>query len=497
MMRRPVNQCRRGRGRRGAILIVTMFVVFTLASLVLVMCGSMSVEAGAAANMAASLQASAVERGAEQYVIGILTEQKDTLSDLTEDYFAAVPVGDGFFWILRPDYGDPNLPVFGLTEEAGKLNINTADYDALMKLPNMTDDVAAAIVDWRDADSTISPGGAESEYYGSLPDPYNCKNAPFESVEELLLVRGVTRDLLYGNGTASPLGTQSGSVSGGQASADLQTANGWYNLLTCYSSDSPASGGQRINLNDRNSRQKLQDLLEQQLDNKGRADAIVNGMGRATYIDVFDFYFQAQLKPDELSKIYDSITVAPTDGAGGGGAPTGGGGGTTPGRTGTGSTGGGGGAAAGGGGAAASNATKGLINVNTAPRDVLLTLPGLEDADVDKLISARQGSAAGDTSVGWVADALDKKAIGLGKYITGKTSQFSADILAVSGNGRAFKRCRIVVNTSGSTPQIVYRRDLTERGWPMDPEILAQLRTGQAQGTWAGARSAMPGGFNR
>jgi type II secretory pathway component PulK len=68
------------RRRQGTILIVTMFIVFTLASLVLVMCGSMRVEAMAAANMAASLQASAVERGAEQYVMAILTEQKDTLS---------------------------------------------------------------------------------------------------------------------------------------------------------------------------------------------------------------------------------------------------------------------------------------------------------------------------------------------------------------------------------------------------------------------------------
>ena len=157
-------------------------------------------------------------------------------------------------------------------------------------------------------------------------------------------------------------------------------------------------------------------------------------------------------------------------------AATGGGGG---GATGGGNGGTGGAGAGAAGGAAASNATKGLVNVNIAPRDVLLTLPGLEDADVDKLISARQGQTAGDASVGWVAEALDRKSIGLGKYITGKTSQYSADILAVSGNGRAFKHCRIVVNTSGSTPQIVYRRDLTERGWPMDPQILAQLRSGE------------------
>jgi hypothetical protein len=140
---------------------------------------------------------------------------------------------------------------------------------------------------------------------------------------------------------------------------------------------------------------------------------------------------------------------------------------------------------------------KGRINVNTAPRDVLLCLPNLDSSDVDKLISARQGSAAGDTSVGWVMDALQQKAVGLGEFITGKTTQYSADIVAVSGNGRAYKHCRIVVDTSGSTPVIKYRRDLTDRGWPMDPGILTSLRSGQGLGSWTGAGGSLPGGSFR
>ena len=76
--------------RRGTILIVTIFIVFTLASLVLVMSRSTRVESLASANLVAAVQASAVERGAEQYVLSILTEQKDTLTDLTEEDFAAI-----------------------------------------------------------------------------------------------------------------------------------------------------------------------------------------------------------------------------------------------------------------------------------------------------------------------------------------------------------------------------------------------------------------------
>jgi type II secretory pathway component PulK len=483
------------RRRRGTILIVTMFIVFTLASLVLVMGASMRVEGMAAANMTASLQASTVERGAEQYVVALLTEQKDTLSDLTEDYFAAVQVGDGYFWIVRPDYGDDNLPVFGLTEENAKLNLNTASYESLMRLPNMTDDVASAIIDWRGASAGASSGssssssGGQSAYYGSLPDPYHSKQAPFESVEEMLLVQGASRQLLYGTGDAAPLGTASTghSNTGSGTVSDLQTANGIYDLLTVYSSEK--SGGQQVNINDPNARSNLRDLLSKQLNDPSRADAIVSGLGRnSSFKDVFDFYLNStpKLKPDEFSAIYSSITAKPVTLA-----PIGGNGG---GATGGGAGGGAGGAA---GGAAAAAAVKGRINVNTAPRDVLLTLPGLEDGDVDRLISQRQGAAAGDTSVAWVADALDKKAIGLGNLITGTSYQYSADIVAVSGNGRAYKRCRIVVNAAGTTPQIVYRRDLTDRGWPMDPEILASLRSGQGQQSWAGARGAMPGGSFR
>jgi hypothetical protein len=465
---------------------------------VLVMCGSMSVEATAAANMTASLQASSVERGAEQYVMAILTEQKDSLSDLTEDYFAAVQVGDGYFWIVRPDYGDDNLPVFGLTEENGKLNLNTASYDMLMRLPNMTDDVASAIIEWRGgtgtgssgSSSSAGSGGGQSAYYGSLPDPYQSKHAPFETVEEMLLVQGASRELLYGTIDAEPLGVQgNATASTGNMATDFQTAQGIFDLVTVYSSEK--GSGQQVNLNDRNDRDKLRNLLQQQLNDNARVDAIVAGMGRDTFVDAFDFALKEKLKSDELSKIYDSLTVkAVNGGAGGGGGAPGGG------ASGGGASGGGasGGAAAGGGGGAA---VKGRINVNTAPRDVLLCLPNLDSSDVDKMISARQGSAAGDTSVGWVMDALQQKAVGLGEFITGKTTQYSADIVAVSGNGRAYKHCRIVVDTSGSTPVIKYRRDLTDRGWPMDPGILTSLRSGQGLGSWTGAGGSLPGGSFR
>ena len=89
-------------------------------------------------------------------------------------------IGDCYAWVVRPDYNTDDALAYGLADEAGKLDLNTATRDMLLKLPGMTEDVADAIVDWRDSDSTVSSQGAEDDYYMSLPEPYRCKNAPLE-----------------------------------------------------------------------------------------------------------------------------------------------------------------------------------------------------------------------------------------------------------------------------------------------------------------------------
>ncbi|MGV3486488.1 MAG: general secretion pathway protein GspK [Planctomycetaceae bacterium] len=68
----------------------------------------------------------------------------------------------------------------------------------LLALPGMTTDIADCILDWLDEDDEPRPFGAEVEYYSTLPTPYKPANGPINSVEELLLVRGVTPALLFG-----------------------------------------------------------------------------------------------------------------------------------------------------------------------------------------------------------------------------------------------------------------------------------------------------------
>lgn len=59
-------------------------------------------------------------------------------------------------------------------------------------------EIVDSLVDWIDVDNRESPYGAEDGYYQSLTPPYHCKNGPVTFVQELLLVRGITRNLLFG-----------------------------------------------------------------------------------------------------------------------------------------------------------------------------------------------------------------------------------------------------------------------------------------------------------
>jgi len=57
-----------------------------------------------------------------------------------------------------------------------------------------------AIKDWMDENDEVTGFGAENMYYKGLEEPYACKNAPLDCIEELLMIKGITEDLYYGTG---------------------------------------------------------------------------------------------------------------------------------------------------------------------------------------------------------------------------------------------------------------------------------------------------------
>lgn len=61
------------------------------------------------------------------------------------------------------------------------------------------EDLLDALADWIDRDDEERHGGAEEPYYRARTPAYSCRNGPFATLEEVLLVKGMTRELLYGD----------------------------------------------------------------------------------------------------------------------------------------------------------------------------------------------------------------------------------------------------------------------------------------------------------
>ena len=92
---------------------------------------------------------------------------------------------------------------FGVMDEEGKLNLNTASVDMLKILLknvfNWDETRAAAlaesVVDWREFGEMELSGFYSDGYYENLKDPYPKKNAPFDLPDELLLIQGMDGQL--------------------------------------------------------------------------------------------------------------------------------------------------------------------------------------------------------------------------------------------------------------------------------------------------------------
>jgi DNA uptake protein ComE-like DNA-binding protein len=136
----------------------------------------------------------------------------------------------------------------------------------LLELPYMEEDIADAIIDWRDGDDTPSTEGVEGGYYENLPIGYKIRNGPFKTIRELLLVKGVTEELFYGEDTnfngLLDYNEKDGDESPPVDDRDDQLDVGWIAYLTCYSYDRnvDAEGNRKVNINQGNERQLQRSL---------------------------------------------------------------------------------------------------------------------------------------------------------------------------------------------------------------------------------------------
>lgn len=86
-----------------------------------------------------------------------------------------------------------------IQDEAGLIDLNTASSKLLLGLfksvgldDNSATRIVDAILDWRDRDNKPRAYGAEDSDYQKAGYPYGAKNGPFNSVDELRKVMGMT-----------------------------------------------------------------------------------------------------------------------------------------------------------------------------------------------------------------------------------------------------------------------------------------------------------------
>lgn len=439
----------RFRPTRGSVLIIVLWVAFGLVALALYFGDSMRFRLRASDNQVAALEARLAIEGAARYVTNAFTLYAEAGSPPDPNLLETeeLLVGEATVWLLARDTNNLQntltRPVFGLVDEASKLNLNTATADMLAALPNMTAEFAAAIVDWRDTDSEVSENGAEDAAYSLRTPAYRCKNAPFESIEELRLVSGANLALLYGedtnlNGVLDPNEDDGdGSHPADNQDGRLDPGLLEYVTVASYEPNTNAGGTNRVDVSNP-AANPVSTFLQERF-GQARATQLLNQLGnQAAVRSVLEFGLRAGMTADEYSQVEADLTVT--------NAPT----------------------------------VVGLVNVNTASAEVLACIPGIGPENAQTVINARGTttgtSAATGTSLYWIVDVLGQDAaISAAPFLTTRSYQFSADIAAVGRFARGYRRIRYLIDTSDSTPRITARRDLTHLGWALGAELRRDL----------------------
>lgn len=425
--------------KRGTILIVSIWVIMLLAAMALVFAHTMRIETLANSNRIYQVQSRELANGAIAYAQALASDAID--KELAEDPQA---MGDDWIVLIKNDVDQDNDIAYGMIDEAAKVNLNRATQDMLAKLPGMNEDLAAIIIDWRDGNIELTPNGAEDEYYLMLDEPYTAKNGALESIDELLLLKDFTRSIIYGEDTNRNTildpNENDGDESDPPDNADGTLNMGLFPYVTTYSVESnQVKGKNKPNVNSEGNNSAVLAILQKHLSSSRSAVVMNNIKTSRQHSSLIDLFYKSQMTLKEFNLVANDLTTRNRPNI------------------------------------------SGRININAAPRKVLMCLPELEESDVDKIIAYRKSKSDDDlTTVGWITEALGddgkEKAIGIGSYITVKSSQYAFDALVVRKGGKSYARRYIVVDTRNGV-QIKLTQDLTWLGWPLEQKVLTQLQS--------------------
>ncbi len=200
---------------KGIALLMVIWILALLSVIVGEFCFTMKTQVQIVRNVKETTQAhyiaaAGVNAAIEQLIQQVLTPASAQAADERDEADEAeVEEVQEVQWRVNTEippisFGTGEYRVW-IDNEGGKVNINLADKTILRAMldgfaieDSEKDIIVDSILDWRDKNDLHLINGAEDDYYLSLPEPYECKDGYFDSVEELLLVRGVTPEIYYG-----------------------------------------------------------------------------------------------------------------------------------------------------------------------------------------------------------------------------------------------------------------------------------------------------------
>jgi DNA uptake protein ComE-like DNA-binding protein len=315
------------------------------------------------------------------------------------------------------------------------LNLNGVSTNILQYLPNIPDDFASAILDWRGTNGTISLD------YSVLG--YSSKNAPFETEDELRLVYGATESLLVGedanrNGVLDP----NEKDFNGNGMLDP----GLFDYTTVYTRE-PNFHSDGTTLTNVNTARGSE--MRSMLQSAGISTSYVNSLTNARpYAGLFGFALQCKnlgMSSADFANIAGEVATS------------------------------------------TNLYLRNRVNINTASADVLSALFMGRNVDeqtaesaAQTMINYREQNPQLLGSVAWMIDALGNNnpavtALRTHDDVTTRSFQFTADIAAVGPFGRGYRRVKFVFDMSDGSPKILYRQDLSRLGWALGQKVRENL----------------------
>ncbi len=370
-----------------------------------------------------------------------------------------------YFTVWSPVSSEETGPVaFGLSDEASRLNLNTANAEALSKLPGMTPAMGQALKDYVDVDDVPQPEGAEQDYYSGLPVPYAVRNGTLNTLEELRLVRGFSASVVAGE-DANLNGRLDPNEDDGDERLPADNKDGRLSLglrqylsVSSYDTNETREGVRRVNVNDPNDPLPVaelpaaltnyiialrssggriahpSELLEATLklkDPNGLEVETVSGVGKA-----------------ELGMVLDLFRASPMD------------------------------------------RVEGLINVNTASTGVLVTIPGVDEPLAEAIVSTRRAiDAERRTTTAWLyqeglVDAERFKRIA--PFLTARSFQYRFLVIGYGLPLGRFRALEVGIDVKRAPNRVTYIRDITKLGlpFPLGGEPEDTTTTGSFHGSY-------------